>query len=270
MNKYIKLIEGRDVLSEENIWYSSDTSCIYKHDNLLYKISQKKEPNYRYKLDFLLNVTDLDDVGVLPKAKVKTDTNKYGLIMNYLPNTKTLWNCLKENKLTNEEMIQLMIIASDNLKKINAKKIKFPDLHHNNILITKNKMIPYYIDFDDAVIEEYSSCHISYMSYKLHELEAKDKSYISALIKNGNLDRENLFLIYFNYLYSTNLEDKGYPEYYRFLEEQAANLPSKLIEALAKLKTPHKEIPVFTDYLGDYLKEEKIKQKCIKERKKYE
>lgn len=264
MYRYIDLIEGQGVLARKHLWCENKTSTIYKDGNFLYKIAIKSNEHYRNKLDLLLNNRDLNDVGALPIEKIRTNLGKYGLKMNYLNNTKTLWACLRENRINPEDMISIMIIASDNLKKINNRKIKFSDLHHNNILIDNN-MNPYYIDFDDAVIEDYSSNHISCMSYDLHEVDKKSRSYRDQLIKDGNLDRENLFIIFLNYILKVNIEKKKFLEFQDLLDDLDQKFPDDFVQAISELKRYHSnEVIPFNHYLGDYLKQDSIKKKCLK------
>lgn len=264
MPNYQYLIEDEGILAKENLWYSSDTSKLYKVEDNLYKVSIKHEPFYRHKLDYLLAIHDLDHIGPLPQEKIKTNLDHYGFRMKYLPHTKTLWTLLKEDKITPEEMINTMIILSEYLKEIHRHKIKFSDLHHKNIVLQRGSMRPFYLDFDDAVIDKYSSCHISCMSYNLHDLEETSDEYKDRIIKDANLDRENLFIIYLNYLLQEDITRKTYEEFQYLVDILSKVLPNDFVQVISTLKPKNNlEIPIFEPYIGDYLKEEKIKQKCL-------
>lgn len=265
MYKYTFLIEGQGTLSDDFLWRNTGSSKIYKNASLLYKIPTKNTKDYCNKLDFLLDVGGLKNVGALPIEKIKTNQDRFGFKMEYLPNTMTLWEGLRDNKISYKEFISIMVIASDNLKKINDEKIKFSDLHHNNILINKDTLYPYYIDFDDAVIGHYTSSHISCMSHSLHDLKNGSSVYRDRLIREGNLDRENLFIMFLNCILKTEIENKNFFEFQQFLDDLANWFPDYFVKIISELKRDSsKEIIPFKYYLGDYLKREEIKNKCLK------
>lgn len=134
---YLICEEGKGPLSEENLWYDGGTAKLYLQDQLLYKIYEKPEPHRRAVLDILIQNHTLRDVGVLPKKKIKTTSEKYGLVMNYIDGSVTFRQYLKNKRVPLERMISILIILSDNLKRINQEGIHFSDLHHNNILIKR-------------------------------------------------------------------------------------------------------------------------------------
>ena len=156
---YLELEEGKDILSHDKLWYSGETSKIYKNENLLYKIYLKNEPNRRAVLDKLISTTTIRDIGILPIQKIRTDLGKYGAVTRFMPKTLTFYQYSKKD-YDIDEIINIFIMLSDSLKRINKENIKFSDLHHNNILIDRDNK-PWYIDFDDAVVDDYSSNHIS-------------------------------------------------------------------------------------------------------------
>lgn len=257
---YLECEEGNGVLRKENIFYDGNTSTIYKNDNLLYKIYKKREPYKRSVLDILIANETLRTYGVLPNRKIRTNLNNYGMVMKYIPNTITFREYLKNYNILLDEMIDVMITLSDNLKIINSENIHFSDLHHNNILITKEK-IPLYIDFDDAVVKEYGSTHISAIAYNIHEVANKSSQYEDDLIKYGNLDQESLFIMFFNYLLGISLEKKNKLEFYGIIKKLGDYFPTNFVEAIYSLKTTE-IIKPYKYYLGDFLKEDKVKIGC--------
>lgn len=266
---YLELNNGEGILSEDNIWYEGDTSTIYKQEDLLYKIYLKKEPHKRHILDILIDNTSLREIGALPIQKIKVDNGYYGMVMRYIPNTRPF---LKYSRSKNDvnDLINMFIVLSENLKKIHLENIKFSDLHHNNILLTQN-LKPYFIDFDDAIVGEYSSQHICCMCHFLHELEGKDYDFISHVIKDMNLDREALIIMFINTLLGLEIEKLSEVEYYKLIDSLSKNFPNDFIKILEQLKkNALLDIP-FEYYLGDYLVQEEVKEGCkILRRNQYE
>ena len=265
---YLELEEGKNILSTENLWHKSETSEIYKYNDLLYKIYLKKEPNKRFILDELIKIENIRDIGIIPIQKIHTDTNKYGSVSRYKPNTQTLYSFLKKD-CDIEFLIDLFIILSNNLKRINNEKIRFSDLHHNNILIDENNY-PWYIDFDDAVVNNYFSNHISVMTYFLHELNL-DNSNKQYIIDNKNLDRESLVIMFMNAMLNIEIEKLSYYGYNNLLDKISIYLPSKFLVSLEKLKRYAVNDGMYEDYIGDFLADNEVKNGCkILRRIKYE
>lgn len=266
---YLELTDGKGILNRENIWYEGDTSIIYKQGNLLYKIYLKREPHKREILDILVRNESLRKIGALPIQKIKVNTGNYGMVMRYIPNTKTYLKFSKTN-FDIDNFLNLFITLSKNLKKIHEENIKFSDLHHNNILINDN-FEPYFIDFDDAIVENYTSQHICCMCRFLHELEDKSHDFISHVIKDMNLDREALFIMFVDTLFNVEIEKMNEYEYYKFLDFISSSFPEHFINILESLKkNALLDIP-YEYYLGDYLISEDIKKGCkVLRRNQYE
>ena len=253
--------EGKKPLSRENLWYDGGTAKLYLQDNLLYKIYEKQEPHRREILDILIKNDTLRNVGVLPKRKIKTTSGKYGFIMNYIDESVTFRQYLKNKNVSLENMISIISILSDNLKLINKEGIHFSDLHHNNILITKYGY-PLYIDFDDAVVEPFSSHHICRISHELHDVKQKGFDYEGELIKNGNLDRECLFIMILDFLTDDYVERYTYEKFNCMADEFEKYLPSDFVEAIRQLKTNGLNVVPFQYFVGDFLKNPKAKEGC--------
>lgn len=258
---YIECMEGEGFLKKENLWYESNTSNIYKEDDLLYKIYTKEEPFRRQVLDILIANTSLRDIGVLPMQKIRTNLGNYGMVMQYIPKSITLRKYLESHQFSMDELMKLFIILSDNLKKIHAEDIHFSDLHHNNILISQNN-IPLYIDFDDAVVKNYSSNHICCMVHSLHEVKSKGTAYKQELIRYGNLDMESLFVMFFNYILNAHIEYKNEKEFQIMVEGLSFYFPDELLIAVSALKNNSLDVIPYPYYIGDFLKNKNIRQSC--------
>lgn len=258
---YLNFLEGEYPLLKENIWYTGDTSIIYKVDNMLYKMYLKKEPYKRYIMDILISNNNLRDIGALPIEKIKTNLGNYGITMEYIPNSITFWKYLKSKNPSTEDIINKLIILSDNLKRINKEDIHFSDLHHNNILIREDGY-PIYIDFDDAVIKEYTSSHICCMAYYLHEVNLKPKRYKAELIQYGDLDKKSLLIMLLNFILNEEVEKKSYYDFKRMVEKLSDYFPNDFLTAIDKLKSESNIIIPYEYYVGDFLKHEAVKEGC--------
>ena len=259
---YYKCEEGKGALHDGNLWFHSETSNIYKINDFLFKIYLKSEPHKRKILDKLIEIDDIRDIAGLPIRKIKTSDGRYGMIMQYISNTITLQQFLEQQKNNLDTVLDIIITLSDNLKRINAEDIYFSDLHSNNILVNQKTYLPFYIDLDDATVKGYSSTHISTISHSLHEVESKGYEYEAKLIKYGNLDRESLFVILFNYLLGTQIENLSETDFAIFINSIKPYFPSDFITAIDSLKQTGLEVSPFQYYIGDYLKDKSIKQKC--------
>ena len=140
-------------------------------------------------------------------------------------------------------------------------------MHHNNILLRPNGN-PLIIDFDDAVVDKYTSIHSSYMAYCIHDIKSKGNLYKEEIIKNGNLDRENLFIILLDFLLNEKIEKKNIYEYYQMLDMLRTYFPDDFVNAISKLKTEGLEVIPYEYYIGDFLKGEEIKEGCVKVKEK--
>ena len=260
---YFQCSLGHGVLSNDNLYYSGDTSLIYLHNNLLYKVYLKKEPYKRKVLDILISKDNLRNIGVLPIKKLVTDTNQYGMIMHYIPNAVTFRKYLQNNHVSLDTMLNIMITLSDHLKLINKEKIHFSDLHHNNILIDEYHN-PIYIDFDDAVVDGYNSTHICALAYNLHNVQDKSYEYEDKLINYGNLDQECLFIMLLNYLLDIYIEKQSYDNFNYIVKWLNKYFPSDFIKAIKALKTLGDEVIPYQYYVGDFIKDLDIKKQCKK------
>lgn len=258
---YLICEEGKEPLSKKNLWYDGGTAKLYLQDKLLYKIYEKEEPHRREILDILIQNDTLREIGVLPKKKIKTTSGKYGMIMNYINESMTLREFLKDREVSLDDLMSILIILSDNLKLINKEGIHFSDLHHNNILIKKDGY-PLFIDFDDAVVDPYNSHHICRISYELHDVKEKGFEYEGVLIQKGNLDRECLFIIFLNYLMNDYVERYSYKKYKDMMNILMEYLPGDFIDAIRQLKTKGMEIIPFPYFIGDFLKDSGVRKKC--------
>lgn len=264
---YLICEEGKGPLSEESLWYDGGTAKLYLQDQLLYKIYEKPEPHRRAVLDILIQNHTLRDVGVLPKKKIKTTSEKYGLVMNYIDGSVTFRQYLKNKRVPLERMISILIILSDNLKRINQEGIHFSDLHHNNILIKKDGY-PLFIDFDDAVVEPYSSHHICRIAHELHEVKEKGFDYEGDLIRWGNLDRECLFIMLLDYLIDDYVERYSYSKFNALVKLFSTDFPEDFMGAISQLKTKGKEILPFPYFVGDFLKKPEVRKGCDRIRRR--
>ncbi len=252
-----------DVLNSKNLYYSGDTSRIYLYNNYLYKIYIKNEPFKRHVLDILINNETLRGVGVLPVKRIVTSEKQYGMVMRFIPDAITFRQYLKNNDVSVESMLKIMITLSDNLKLINKENIHFSDLHHNNILIDTNNK-PIYIDFDDAVVGKYNSTHISAISYNLHDVKDKSYEYEGELIQYGNLDQECLFIMLFNYLLDIYLEKQSYEDFNLIVKWLRQYFPDDFIKAIKQLKLVTNEVNPYQYYVGDFIKDPAIQKQCKK------
>ncbi len=254
---YEELEISKYPLIERNIFYRGDTSIIYKTGNILYKIYLKKEPHKRDILDYLINKYDLiSNIAVLPIKKLMVNDN-FGMKMNYIESIDFL-SYIKSDNFSIDEMIRILKILSDNLKKINKEHIHFSDLHHHNIIIDINNY-PLYIDLDDACCDKFGSSHICVMSYRLHELQNKDYIYEDDLIRYGNLDCECLFLMLLDYIFNESIEKYDYVSFQRKISDLSTYIDGEFINLASKLKRDDKEIS-YPYYVGDYLDEKTIRK----------
>ena len=264
---YLICEEGKGPLAEKNLWYDGETAKLYLQGQLLYKIYEKPEPHRRAVLDILIQNHTLRDVGVLPKRKIKTTSGKYGLVMNYIEESVTFRQYLKNEQVPLEKMISILTILSDNLKRINQEGIHFSDLHHNNILIKKD-CYPLFIDFDDAVVEPYSSHHICRIAHELHEVKKKGFDYEGNLIRWGDLDRECLFIMLLDYLVNDYVERYSYSKFDTLAKVFATAFPEDFIKAVRQLKTKGKEILPFPYFVGDFLRKPGVIKGCDRIRRR--
>lgn len=139
---YIELESTSEIFQFDNLWYMGNSSVIYKEDDLLYKI-----------LDILISNNSLCDIGVLPIDKIIIDGEFYGMIMKYIPNTKTFLSYSKGN-IKIDDLIELFIVLSNNLRIIHNNNIKIPDFHHNNILLTED-LRPYIDSYQDSYTDAF-------------------------------------------------------------------------------------------------------------------
>ena len=243
------------IIRKNNLFYKGDTSLIYRYNDLLYKIYLKRDHYKRDTLDFLLdNYEKVLENGALPPLRKLKYQEKDGIIMNYLEGEDWLD---VSRKASPELFIYIIKILSTNLKELNKMGIKLTDLHHHNVLITKDNY-PIYIDLDDANVKELGSKHISIKSYNLHSIGKKDYIFENNMIKYGNLDRECLFLMFLDYIFNRALETYTYDDYMEAIDTISDYFSKDLIMALKELKPKEDNISLiqYPYYLGDFLKDE--------------
>ena len=268
---YEILKKNEEPLLDKYLFYTGDTSIIYKYNNILYKIYLRRDAYKRSILDYLIeNYEELKKIAVPPKCKLKVE-DSYGMKMNYIESTD-FFEYLKYD-ICPEEMVRIIKILSSNLKIINGLDIHFPDLHHHNIIIDKNGY-PLFIDLDDASVKQYSSSHICVMGRNLHKVEEKGYDYEGELIKKGDLDKECLVLMLLNYIADAQMQNKDYDSYYWYLERIKKYFDDDFIGLLYKLRENENSIEVnkFPYYVGDYIKDDKFQKVLTKVREevKYE
>jgi hypothetical protein len=252
---YIELKKDIDPIVDSKVFFSSDTSVIYKDNGILYKIYLRYEPKRRDVLDYLISIKDeISDISTPPINKVKLD-NKYGMTMKYIPN-KGFYRYFLHEEDSNDYLDKIKKL-SDNLKILNSKGIYFTDLHHNNIIIDQNDN-PIYIDLDDARVNNYKSNHICYLVRNLHDIDDRGLDYERELLDKAYLDRESLVLLTLNYLYKDELEKLSYDEYQKRINELKGFINDEVLDKFRELKNKlsNKDIPLYEYYIGDYIDEE--------------
>ena len=257
----------KEPLTKENIFYEGDTSRIYKVDDLIYKIYYKKEPFKRHILDYLIeHYDDLKDISTPPMNKLKVDDN-YGMKMRYVDSIDFL--SYLEKNISPEEMVRILKILSNNLKKINALSIHFSDLHHHNILIRKDGY-PLFTDLDDASVKDYGSTHICVMAHLLHNVGEKNFQYEDDLIRYGNLDQECLTLMLLNYMMNRAMERLSYDEFNKELDIISKYFNNDFMKVITSIKDKDDNtiITPYNYYIGDYI-DDKVIEGISKVKRRY-
>ena len=250
MYRYENLHFNRFPLESSALFVEGDTSIIYRQGDILYKVYTKSEPFRRQKLDYLLSVSDqLKFYSAPPLKKLRVD-DCFGMKMEYLDGIDFL-KYLSSNPNI-DDVFRIIVELSNRLKIINGLDIHFSDLHHHNILICHD--VPYYIDIDDASIKNFGSCHISYISHSLHELEGKSYEYEDDLIRYGNLDMESLSIFLLDFILHEYMEKKSYDEFQRIVQSMSSYISESLLDVFSRLKNQEKSlVTIYSDYIGDYL-----------------
>lgn len=256
MEKHFEL--DKYPFTNQNLFFSSDTSNIYKINDTLYKIYLKYDPYKNNAIDYLIKKREyLEEISIPPSNKIIVD-NKLGIEMKYIPSIDFL-NYINNNILNFDSIIEKIKILSDNLKIINRQHIHFSDLHHHNIIIDKNDY-PIYIDLDDACCNGDGSNHICAMSHNLHELKNKSFELEDDLIKYGNLDCECLTLMLLDYILGYSIENKSYDEYHKIIDKISKYTNSNIINLFSNLKKIDDKDISFLYYVGDYLDNKTISE----------
>ena len=256
---YEIITKDNPIIRKENIFYTSNTSQIYKYNDLLYKFFLKKEPHKREILDYLIaNYELLKDISIPPLNKIKYE-NKYGIKLHYFDGYD-FYELLKQN-VSPENFIKILKTLGQNLKKLNQLEIVLTDLHYHNILISKKNKYPFYIDLDDSNIKNIGSLNISSKSYNLHNVKLKGYDYKKNILKYGNLDRECLYLMFLDYISDIALDKLSYNKYQEYIDSIKEFFNKDFIDSLKELKPKETDLSIikYPYYIDDFLiDEEKI------------
>ena len=250
-NNIYELYEHKKLEESLNQKIYSRESNVYIYNGLIYKVFKDfdfETISHKEKKIELLNKTSSIKELVLPEKKILVNNKFIGYSMQYIANTKTLYDS-KNIIGTYSKFVETFKKISEVLKKCHSNNIILSDLSFNNIIIDNNLNIRF-VDLDSAKINDLHSDKVSGLInrfYKSHGGSIWDSQV------SPEIDKLSLILLFIYMIFDTEIQYVSDLEYNDTINKLC--LSSQMLDIIELIKKfEHSKIDL--PYIGDcFIKE---------------